>query len=551
MTRTQITIVLWNGQKHPPIWPIRFMLLGIIWLAATCAEGQTNYFVASGGSDASNGTSPATAWATIHYGANQLNPGDVLTVQEGTYDGFRMERSGTISAPIVIYAQPGDTVILNHINQISSPRNCIIEIETWSGDGTVSNVVVEGFQVDNSPRYGIWTLGTAFCVVRGNTVSGSASSGIFTSFSYDLLIEDNTSYGNGEHGIYFNNSGDRFAIRRNMLFGNANCGLHMNADASIIDDPVRDDGMISDGIVEANMIYANIAGGSGINMDGVEGAVVRNNLIFSTPNNSGIALFKADGAYASRNNLILNNTVLMSTTGGWGINLTAGAVSNRVFNNIIYSAHSWRGAISLASSAQAGFQSDGNVLENGFSADGGDTKENITTWRARGYDLNSTLTASPDLLFENVSQTNYHLQASSLAIDVAIDLPSVARDRDRVPRPLDGLNNRTARWDAGCYEFVNATADTDGDAMRDTAELYAGTNPTNSSDFLAVHITAASNQVVLTWPSAEGRSYTIKAISMLGYNGANLRTNITADPPINSISIDRVQPSVFYSLTVE
>ena len=67
------------------------------------------------------------------------------------------------------------------------------------------------------------------------------------------------------------------------------------------------------------MIYDNgRGGGSGINGDGVQNSVIRNNLIYNT-HASGISLYRIDGGGGSSGNLVINNTVLVAGDGRWAL----------------------------------------------------------------------------------------------------------------------------------------------------------------------------------------------------------------------------------------
>ena len=85
------------------------------------------------------------------------------------------------------------------------------------------------------------------------------------------------------------------------------------------------------------MIYDNgLGGGSGINCDGVQNSVIRNNLIYNE-HASGISLYQIDGGGSSTGNLVVNNTVLVASDGRWGLNIQDGSTGNTVRNNIFYS----------------------------------------------------------------------------------------------------------------------------------------------------------------------------------------------------------------------
>jgi len=79
---------------------------------------------------------------------------------------------------------------------------------------------------------------------------------------------------------------------------------------------------------------------------------------------------------------------------------------------------------------------------------------------------------------------DYHLSACSPCIDHGTKVKSI-EDLDGMVRPLDGNDNGSPVWDIGAYEFLNATADSDGDTMLDGWELRYGLNPTDAADAAA------------------------------------------------------------------
>lgn len=113
-----------------------------------------------------------------------------------------------------------------------------------------------------------------------------------------------------EHGIYVSHSGERPVIRKNVVFGNRANGIHMNGDVS-----QGGDGIISDALVADNTIYDNgLGGGSGINCDGVQSSIFRDNLLYNN-HASGISLYQIDAAQPARGNQVLNNTIVMASAG--------------------------------------------------------------------------------------------------------------------------------------------------------------------------------------------------------------------------------------------
>ncbi|MBU1879561.1 MAG: right-handed parallel beta-helix repeat-containing protein [Chloroflexi bacterium] len=411
------------------------------------AQGST-YYVAPNGVDTVPGGTSGHPWRTLQFAVDHVDPGDIILVRSGTYVGCRIQNSGTAAAWITLQAAPGAQVLVNAPGP-DNVHGSNVEVETW--DGAVAYWVIAGLEVANAPSWGIDVRGSENALAHHITVRGctvhhngltTGRTGIFLAFVDYTLVEYNESYSNGEHGIYYSNSGDYPIIRGNVLHHNANCGLHMNGDASM-----GNDGVISYGLVERNVVYENgTGGGSGLNMDGVTHTVVRNNLLYDN-HASGISLYQIDGGSGSQDNRVLNNTIVVPADGRWAINIPdANDTGNQITNNIIYSYHSWRGCILIPTPGLTGLQSDYNVVLDRFSTDGGDTRIGLAAWQALGYDAHSFI-ATPDQLFVDPAGDDYHLQADSPAIDAGAVLPDVVDDLAGQPRPVGPA------WDMGAYEY--------------------------------------------------------------------------------------------------
>ncbi len=405
--------------------------------------------VAKTGNDSADG-SLAEPWLTLQHAVDQALPGDTIFVHDGEYAGCRIERSGTLDAPIILQVAPGEDVVIS----APGPENkheSNIEIETWEGDGRVAYWIISGFEVRDALGWGIDSRGSEeghnqAITIRDNRVHhnglGSGKTGLFAAFSDGMLIENNESFANGEHGIYVNNSSDNFIIRGNHLHDNAAAGIHLNGDASM-----GGDGMMSNGIVAGNRIHDNgHEGGAAINMDGVEDTLVVNNLLYRN-HASGIALFQQDGAACSRRNRIWFNTVLMPADGRWALIINGERCEdNEIVNNIFLSDHEWRGSINIVEGEAPGLKSDFNIIEDRFTVDDGETVLSLAEWQALGYDANSFI-APVEELFISTANDDYRLRPGSPAIDAGKVLPAVTADINGGPRP-SGIG-----YDIGAYEF--------------------------------------------------------------------------------------------------
>jgi hypothetical protein len=401
----------------------------VLLLLATPARAA-DYWVKNGGSDAADGLSVATAWATLGHAAGVVDPGDTVHVLDGSYQGFYLDRSGLPGAPITFVAEgPGALITADNG---TTPDGINLE--------GASHVVIDGFVVNDRTRTGVRAVLASDVTIRNCRLGHNGRWGILTGFVDDLVVEDNEAHDSQiEHGIYVSNSGDRPVIRRNLVYDNHANGIHMNGDASL-----GGDGVISDALVERNVIHGNGAGGgSGINMDGVVDSVVRNNLLYDN-HASGVSLYRIDGGSGSTGNLVVNNTILNAADGRWAVNVSGGSTGNTVLNNVLYTAHSFRGAITADASSLAGLVSDHNVVMDRFSTDGGDTVIPLATWQAGGRDTNSVVASPVDVFL--APGTDFHLKPGSPALDLGTLAGAPADDLDGAPRPVG------AAVDAGAYE---------------------------------------------------------------------------------------------------
>lgn len=396
------------------------------------------YYVDPNGSDASGDGSQAHPWASIVFAAAQVAAGDTVLINPGIYaGGIVVSTGGYPSEPITFRANGSGAII-----EGSGGDRDAFFIEN------ADYIIVEGLTIRHAQRAGMRISLSDHVTVRGSTFADNGVWGLFTDFSDYTTVEDSEAYGSlDEHGIYISNSSDYPVIRRNRLHHNNACGLHMNGDISM-----GGDGIISFGLVEANIIYENGAGGgSGINMDGVTDSIVRNNLLYEN-HASGISLYQIDGGSGSQRNQVLNNTILMAADGRWAINIpNASGTENRLYNNILYNYHPWRGSITIAAPDLAGFESDYNIVMDRFSADDGDTRLALGQWQALGYDAHSII-ATPGQLFVDAAG-DFRLKPGSPAVDAGATLPGVPQDLLGFPRPSG------AAYDIGAYELASFSPD--------------------------------------------------------------------------------------------
>jgi len=409
------------GKLMPAKRMHRKLLIGTLLLVASSSTVAEQFWVSATGNDGNAGTQ-SLPWRTLQFAADQVSAGDTVNVEGGDFAGFEISRSGTPQGRIVFRAVLGQTpnIVSNAPGRLSG-----INIEG------ANYVTIDGFTVNNRDRAGIRAVLCEHVHIRNNRTDRNAVWGIFTGFCDDVVIEDNeTSNSVSQHGIYTSNSGDRPVIRRNLIFGNAANGIHMNGDVS-----VGGDGVISGALVDSNIIYDNgVAGGSGINMDGVQNSLVRNNLIYNT-HASGMSVFRIDGGAPSTGNRIFNNTIVVASDGRWAMNIQDGSSGNSLRNNILLNLHPFRGAINICPVCLDGFSSDYNVIKDRLTTNGGNSVVTLSEWQSlTGQDSNSSV-ASSAAVFRSPGDDDYQLTSTSPAFDAGQTLSEVGLDIEGVIRP--------------------------------------------------------------------------------------------------------------------
>jgi MYXO-CTERM domain-containing protein len=401
-----------------------------LWITLPSTASAATYYVSTSGDDGNAGDMSAP-WSTLQHAAETVGAGDTVIVLPGSYAGFHLESSGMEGAPIVFSAEEGV--------EISSENETTPDGINLEG---ASYVVIEGFTVNGMERAGLRAVTADHVTFRNNRADANGRWGILTGFVDDLLIEGNFTSGSlDEHGIYVSNSGDRPVIRNNRIWNNNANGIHMNGDAE-----QGGDGIISDALVERNVIYGNgVAGGSGINCDGVQNSLIVNNLVYDT-HASGISLYQIDGGGPSTNNFVVNNTVIVADNGRWALNVMDDSSGTTVYNNIFLNLHPSRGAISLCGpGCEADLVSDHNVVVDRFTRDDG-TVIDLAAWQAAtGQDENSVV-GDAAAVFVDAAGADYHLAPNGPAIDSGTTMNAPAADLDGNGRPSG------AGIDIGAYE---------------------------------------------------------------------------------------------------
>lgn len=330
-------------------------MLSVLSLCLSQAATAAEWVVSTKGDDGAAGTA-RHPWRTLQRAADAVSPGDVVTVRAGVYDGARFGRPGTRAAPIRFRALPG--VVVNR----PGPQN-------RSGDllwvRNASWIVIENFTCTDAARAGIAVQGeptepATGVELLGNRCYSNRVWGIFTAYAEGVRIERNeASYSGEQHGIYVSNSADNPVIRGNTCSHNHDCGIQINA----VQPELPGDSLISYALVEANVLEDNgRGGGAAINLAGVRGSIIANNLLVMN-HAGGIAGWdNGNGAeYGTRGNRILHNTIVMAKGSRAAISFANGSSGNAIGNNVL--CHRGGGLlVELDPSSLEGFTAGCNAL---------------------------------------------------------------------------------------------------------------------------------------------------------------------------------------------
>jgi hypothetical protein len=376
-----------------------------------------SYYVATTGND-SNPGSLTQPFRSLSKGVSLLRPGDTLFVRAGSYVGLASKSGGpTIpagtswSSPVAIKSYPGESVTIS----VAGGEFCLAIENT-------SYVVIDGLILDgqNAAFNGAKIrFGAHHIRIQNSEIKNAVNSGILlpdegTSIQgFDELINLDV-HNNGtrprfDHGVYL--SVPNCLIENSSFHNNAAYGIQL------------DNGPANNTIIRYNKSYANTGtgyDGGGLVITTGTGNLVYNNLFY---NNAGVGI---SISYNPTGVKIYNNTVYGNSGDGMYFYQGAGGL---VRDNISYS-----------NGRQLVLESTSNItLGNNL------TGAAITRVGDVGSTLASNLTGNP--LFANAGGSDFHLQASSPAVNQGMTLTEVPNDFDRVLRPQSGA------YDIGAYEF--------------------------------------------------------------------------------------------------
>ena len=455
------------------------LFVAALFLAFAKSADCADYYVSTGGSDGAAGTS-AAPWQTIQHAASEVGAGDTVIVMDGEYDEVvDVSSSGSsAAAPIAFQAQnlhgakctgfeiTGDFIVVDGFE---------IEADMTNYRGVVVNgstgVSIRACFVHDCPMGGITvTYGAQECEVVDNILEHNGNWGVEVVGSYALVAGNEIlttvqyhpkgiepgSTGNDADGLRI--FGDHHTIRDNYIHDIADPtdtehNIDPHADCLQTWDESSPTGrpVMTDTVIERNRCRVEHSSGKGVIMEAIHGEPCHDVVI-----RSNVFEFRDIGVSASEGmfeNIFIYNNVFKALLDDpvWGTSMHLTDVdSYEVYNNIIVDCHGEARKIEGGTGAV-----DYNLVwySSGAAPAGTPGEQEHELW---GVD---PLFVSYDGGFDG----DYHLQATSPAIDVGLTLEDVVDDLDGISRP------QGEGYDIGAYEYhVGSDTDTDGDTDTDT-----------------------------------------------------------------------------------
>jgi parallel beta-helix repeat protein len=431
-------------------------------VTVTASSGHT-YYVATTGNDNNSGT-VASPFATLQHAMISLLPGDTLDVEAGSYAGFIVGWDsipanstgdqyglvdGTASAPITIRADPAaapGSVIINARNNETAagidlePGDNYINISGFVIDDTSSGITQTSHRGEGIKIAGSVYDSASNCTIK-NIVYGF---GIIADNANNVVLQNNTISGTGNqgdsdygHAIYLSGSTDGAVVKGNILYNNAYIGLHVNGDLS-----EGGNGLVTNAVIEDNYIYNN--GQNGINCDGLQSSLIENNLIYGYQN-YGIVLYQIDAAAGSKNNVIVNNTIVSAVSGaGAALRILDASTGNTVLNNILLGGGGV--ALRISSDSMSGLVCNFNIGGGVYQSEDTGNTQTLAQWQSSTSQDANSFTSTASALFVNAGSNNYQLSATSPAINAGTSTDAPSTDIMGNTRPSGG------GYDVGAYQ---------------------------------------------------------------------------------------------------
>jgi len=414
--------------------------------SSALAVGQT-YYVSNTGGDANSGTSVNSAWQSLaKVNSTSFSPGDqVLFQRGGTWTGsLVVSSSGSSTSPITFGAYgSGDNPVIRNPggtwNRAINLRGSYLIIEQFLlKDTSEAGVFVESGAEHNIIRHNQGTTLGQGVVLKGNHTT------VTHNYFHDLVMVINTDGGGddfGANGIVIRSANNEIsynqitrAIAASFDYGYDGGGIEIYSTNQSMDNNFIHHNQVSD-----SMGFIEIGSRDG---QSVADNIIAYNLSLRNQKFASIHLGTTGFGSLTTNLRVENNTIYEPENTGkriFWIWSPAVPTTLSLTNNIVYS------AVKFGDSNQIGFNHSHNLF---FMVNGASLGLNP--------DPSDIVGLNPQ--FVNPDQDNFHLQASSPALDQGVNL-GYTSDLDNLPVPV-------GQPDLGAYELQSPTP-IPGDANQD------------------------------------------------------------------------------------
>lgn len=428
---------------------ILFFIAGLLFQQVAFAQNPENasdgqastYYVSPQGND-NNVGSKSSPWKTMQFAVTQTAPGDLVLVEDGTYEGpVIMTKSG----------EPGAYITLKAVNKWGA------KVAVANGEGNADGIkaaanylTIDGFELyDISPQVGH----------HGNGVT------VYDNHHVNILNNRIHDFGgSGIQAAHF----DHVLIENNVVFNNAKYNPNQNSGISLYQARAVDDAPGYHAIIRHNRSYGNInlvltpanitRDGNGILIDDFRNStgdvtnvifphrtLIENNLCYDN-GGKGIQVFKSNYVDIF-NNTAYHNNHDEQNPGTWRAELSVAYSTGTVWRNNIGVAKpgagilAWNRGILIARGGETVWED--NLT---FSGTPGDISAQIDNGSVTEEYMIANNILGEDPLFNSAGNEDFSLTVGSPAINAGSDNIESFVDINYLVRPPDAV-------DIGAFEF--------------------------------------------------------------------------------------------------